>query len=122
MVDTVRPHFLARFGATFILAQFFCSVSAPAAVLDGREFFLDPSKGNCAACHQVPGDKSVSSKSRIGPELVDMKLRYSDRTQLRAAIWNLGEKNPGTIMPPYGKHRILTETEIDAVVQYLETL
>jgi L-cysteine S-thiosulfotransferase len=90
--------------------------------MDGRELFLDIRKGNCVSCHQVPGDSAVTGKSRIGPELVGMKQRYSDRVLLRAAIWNLSEKVPGTVMPPYGKHRILTETEIDAVVRYLESL
>ena len=98
------------------------TVSAQTAAVDGRQLFLDVRKGNCAACHQVPGDSSIAGKSRIGPELAGIKQRYSDRALLRAAIWDLSEKIPGTIMPPYGKHRILTETEIDAVVRYLETL
>ena len=30
--------------------------------------------------------------------------------------------NPDTIMPPYGRHRILTEEEIDRVVDYVQGL
>ena len=95
---------------------------AHAATLDGRELFLDPRKGNCVACHQVPGVPSVKGKFRIGPELEGVKQRFPDRSQLRATIWDLSDSQPNTLMPPYGKHRILTETEIDAVVRYLETL
>jgi cytochrome c5 len=29
---------------------------------------------------------------------------------------------PNTIMPPYGKNRILSDDEIDALVIYLETI
>ncbi len=121
MVTFIRRYSF-RFGAPLILLCSLFTVSVQAAGDAGRELFLDSRKGNCAACHQAPGDTSITSKSRIGPELVSMKQRYTDRALLRAAIWNLSEKIPGTIMPPYGKHRILTETEIDAVVRYLETL
>lgn len=90
--------------------------------IDGRELFTDVRKGNCVACHQIPGDSLASGKIRIGPDLAGIKARYPDRARLRAAVWDQSETLPNTIMPPYGKHRILTETEIDAVVGYLETL
>ena len=98
----------------------FGGVSAQTATVDGRAIFLDARKGNCAACHQVRGDPAVSGKSRLGPDLTGNNARFPDRSQLRAAIWDLSAKLPGTIMPPYGKHRILTEGEIDALVRYLE--
>ena len=94
---------------------------AQTAPLDGRTLFLDARKGNCAACHQDSGDPSPKGKSNIGLALAELKKRDPDRAQLRAAIWDLSEKRPNTIMPPYGKHRILTEIEIDAVVRYLES-
>ena len=52
-----------------------------------------------------------------------IKQKYpapTDRARLREAIWNMSKTKPDTIMPPYGKHRILSESEIDAVVEYLE--
>ena len=30
--------------------------------------------------------------------------------------------NPDTVMPPFGKHKILTDQEIDNIVDYLYTL
>lgn len=117
---------LRRFGckraAALIVAWVFGGADAQTATVNGRVLFLDARKGNCVACHQVPGVPSAIGKSSVGPELMEMKKRYPDRTLLRAAIWDLSEKLPDTIMPPYGKHRILTETEIDEVVRYLETL
>ncbi|MEO8103495.1 MAG: sulfur oxidation c-type cytochrome SoxX [Betaproteobacteria bacterium] len=83
---------------------------------------LDARKGNCVACHYVPGIPSVPVKGALGPDLSEIRKRYPDRGQLRAAIWDLSERLPNTIMPPYGKHRILAEAEIDAVVRYLESL
>jgi L-cysteine S-thiosulfotransferase len=88
----------------------------------GRAIFLDERKGNCAACHKVPNDAAVKTKSNIGMPLEAVKARYPDRVKLRDAIWDLSKTVPNTIMPPYGKNRILSDDEIDALVIYLETI
>ena len=103
--------------AAFVLAQ-----TAP---LDGRALFIDQRKGNCTACHKTPTDALLKSASTIGPALESIKQKYAtpaDRVRLREAIRDISNSNPDTIMPPYGKHRILTEVEINAIVVYLETL
>ena len=100
-------------------------VSALTAPRDGRALFIDQHKGNCAACHKTPTDILLKTVSTIGPPLESIKQKYPlpvDRGRLRDAIRDLSKTNPDTIMPPYGKHRILTEAEIDAIVTYLETL
>ena len=88
----------------------------------GRAIFLDERKGNCAACHKAPNDPTVKTKSNIGMPLEAVKTRYPDRAKLRDAIWDLSKSTPNTIMPPYGKNRILSGDEIDALVIYLETI
>jgi L-cysteine S-thiosulfotransferase len=90
--------------------------------INGREIFLDERKGNCAACHKVPNDTGIASQSNIGPSLQAVKSRFPDRAKLREAIWDYSKLKPTTIMPPYGKHRILTDAEIDALVIYLESI
>lgn len=85
----------------------------------GKEVAYDRKKGNCLACHMTgdgvsPGD--------IGPPLIAMKARFPDRAKLRAQIWDPQVANPGTRMPPFGKHQALSEAEIDAIVDYLYTL
>lgn len=100
-------------------------VSAQSSPAEGRALFIAERKGNCSACHKTPTDVSLKSASGIGPPLESIRQKYpgvADRARLRDAIVDLSKREPGTIMPPYGKHRILTETEIDAVVAYLETL
>jgi sulfur-oxidizing protein SoxX len=91
----------------------------PAAIERGREIAHDVYKGNCLACHQIPGDPSAVSMANIGPPLVAMRARFPDRAQLRAQIWDSTARNPLTVMPPFGKHRVLTEEEIDLVVEYI---
>ncbi len=88
----------------------------------GRAIFLDERKGNCAACHKAPNDAAIKTKSNIGMPLEAVKARYPDRAKLRDAIWDLSKSVPNTIMPPYGKNRILSDDEIDSLVIYLETI
>jgi sulfur-oxidizing protein SoxX len=88
----------------------------------GARLAQDVAKGNCLACHAMPGDASAVTSANIGPPLVAMRARFPDREQLRRQVWDAGRTNPDTVMPPYGKHQILTAEEIDLIVDYLYTL
>lgn len=90
-----------------------------AAVAQGRAVAFDRSKGNCLACHAM-GDGTLAGT--VGPPMVQMRLRFPDRAVLREQLWDAGKRNPNTLMPPFGRHEILTEEEIDRVVDYLYTL
>lgn len=92
---------------------------AMSAVDEGKEIAFDNKKGNCLACHQIAGGQLAGD---IGPPLVAMQARYPDKAKLRAQIWDASKANPSTIMPPFGRHKILTETEIDKVVEFVHTL
>ena len=91
----------------------------PADIDKGREIAFEPKKGNCLACHVIAGGNSPGS---AGPRLVSMKARYPDREKLRQQIWDSRGNDPHTLMPPFGKFRILTEQEIERVIDYLYTL
>jgi len=86
------------------------------AISAGREIAMDRTKGNCIACHVLPGGDSPGA---IGPPLVAMQARYPDKQKLRAQIYDATVANPGTSMPPFGKHGILTEEEFNEVVEYI---
>jgi sulfur-oxidizing protein SoxX len=85
----------------------------------GREIAHDVYLGNCLACHRIPGDPSAVSMATIGPPIVDMRKRYPERAVLRAQIWDPTQRNPHTVMPPFGRHGVLSEREIDLVVDYI---
>lgn len=89
--------------------------------MPGQEIAFDNKKGNCLACHAMPGTKGEMAGS-IAPPLIAMKLRFPDRAKLRAQVWDATAANPQTSMPPIGKHKILTEAEIDQVVEFIYTL
>lgn len=115
----------ARLIVGLCVAVSFAQAMAQTTSQNGRALFIEERKGNCIACHKTPTDASLKSASSIGPALESIKQKYptpADRLRLRDAVRDLSKTNPATIMPPYGKHHILTEAEIDAIVAYLETL
>jgi len=93
--------------------------SADAGKATGQQLAHDVYKGNCLACHQIPGDPSAVSLANIGPPLVHVRARFPDRAVLRSQVWDSRARNPQTVMPPFGKHRVLTEDEIDLIVDYI---
>jgi sulfur-oxidizing protein SoxX len=88
-------------------------------VEQGKNIAFDRKKGNCLACHQIEGG---SLAGNIGPPLVAMKARFPDKSKLRAQIWDSNKNNPNSMMPPFGRQRILSESEIDKIVEFIYTL
>ena len=85
----------------------------------GKQLAMARAKGNCLACHafddgELPGN--------VGPPLMYMQQRFPDRAALYEQIWDATARNPDTLMPPFGKHGILTEEEIGLIVEYLHSL
>jgi sulfur-oxidizing protein SoxX len=103
-------------------APTYAGASLQERIEQGRQLAHDFNKGNCLACHTAPRDKSAVTLANIAPPLVMMRERFPDREALRRQIWDPMERNPNTVMPPFGKHRILTEEEIELVIDYLYTL
>lgn len=94
-------------------------VAAPAApAMTGQQLAFDKNKGNCLSCHVIE-DPKADSPGNVGPALVGLKERYPDRAKLRAQIWDATVANPNTAMPPMGRNKIMTEAEIDLVVDYI---
>jgi L-cysteine S-thiosulfotransferase len=48
--------------------------------------------------------------------------KYIDHEKPRAQIRDASVRDRSTRMPPFGRHKILTEQEIDLVVDYVLTL
>lgn len=85
---------------------------------EGRQLAFDRKKGNCLACHQIQGG---SLAGNIGPPLVAMSSRLS-KEELRSQLVDSTERDPNTMMPPFGKHNILTDEEIDKIVEFVYQL
>ena len=102
-----------------IVALLALATAASAAPSAGEKLAFDRGKGNCLTCHEIKGGDSPGN---LGPPLADMKARFPNRADLIAIISDETKRNPQTVMPPFGRNRILTEKEINAIVDFLQTL
>jgi sulfur-oxidizing protein SoxX len=102
-------------GLAFALST---AAQAQSGAAEGQKLAFDRGKGNCLTCHEIKGGDLPGS---IGPKLEDLKSRY-DRAELTAILNDETRRNPQTVMPPFGRNRILTEQEISAIVDFLQTL
>jgi len=101
-----------------LLAGLTAPAHAQSAAADGQKLAFDRGKGNCLTCHVIKGGEYPGT---IGPELSDMKSKYK-RDELVAIVFDETKRNPLTVMPPFGRNRILTDKEINAIVDFLQTL
>ncbi len=85
----------------------------------GKSLAMERSKGNCLACHRIEDGVLPGT---IGPPLLAMKLRFPEREALKQQICDATIRNPHSRMPPYCRHGILTDEEVELIVDYLYTL
>jgi len=118
-------HGIALFVAAVLAGVLFAgdraSAQAPpgqAPAPPGQALAFDRGKGNCLTCHDIKGGDAPGN---LGPPLADMKARFPDRKELAAIVFDETKRNPQTVMPPFGRNLILTESEIDAIVDFLYT-
>lgn len=86
------------------------------------ELFTRPEKGDCIACHRLPEGAGPASRATLGPALTGARMRELGREGIRKAIEDPMRANPDSVMPPYGRHRILEPGEIAQLVEFLHAL
>ncbi|AYQ56201.1 Sulfur oxidation cycle carrier protein SoxY-Cys110-persulfide--sulfur compound transferase, SoxX subunit [Bathymodiolus thermophilus thioautotrophic gill symbiont] len=102
-----------------LASLFIMPLEANAKEMTGKELAFDRKLGNCLACHSV---SDGGQPGNIGPPLLAMKARFPDKAVLRAQIWDATARNPKSLMPPFGKHKMLTENQIDKVTDFIHSL
>jgi sulfur-oxidizing protein SoxX len=95
------------------------AVADSALAAEGKKIAENRKKGNCFTCHDYKGAHLAGN---VGPPLVAMKARFPDKAKLRAQIWDSTKVNPHTMMPPFGKYKVLSDKEIDAITEWVYTL
>jgi len=85
----------------------------------GKDIAYNRSKGNCLACHGFPTLPDAEQTGNSGPPLIAMQARFPDKAVLRAKVWDATATNQASMMPPFGKHQLLTEEEIDKVIDFI---
>ena len=116
---STKPVLLAALALAIGIAVGAGPASAQSAVAEGQKRAFDRGKGNCLTCHEIKGGDLPGT---IGPPLKDIKSKYPDRNELIAILTDETQRNPQTVMPPFGRNRILTDKEINAIVDFLQTL
>ena len=116
-----KPAFVTALALALLIGTLVSASPARAqsAAAEGQKLAFDRGKGNCLTCHEIKGGDLPGT---IGPALADIKSKYPDRKDLVAIVSDETKRNPQTVMPPFGRNRILTEQEINAVVDFLQTL
>jgi len=103
----------------FLTPAAFAADDSPEVIAEGKKLAFDRKKGNCLACHAMD-DGTLAGNG--GPPLVAMKARFPERAKLRAQIWDSTEKNANSLMPPFGRHGILSADEVDKITAYVHSL
>lgn len=82
-------------------------------------------KGNCLACHIMVTPnwpEGFPEGGNTAPPLVAMKARFPDRAKLNAQISDARDANPNSMMPPFKTHGILSDKQIENIIDFLYTL
>lgn len=105
-----------------VLISLLSACTAPAMqqrLAAGKKISFQRSKGNCLACHVIEDGEDPGN---IGPALVDIQAKFNSKEQLKAIIWDATQFNEHTIMPPFGRNKILNSEQLDLVVDYIWSL
>ena len=126
-MHTETPHFNITALVAFVLLTLSCwdfvlADMVKVSVDAGRELAHDYNHGNCLACHSAPSDESAVTRANIAPPFLNMQSRFPNPQVLFDQIWDARKVNPKTVMPPFGANQILTEDQINKIIDYLYTL
>ena len=116
---STKPVLIPALALALLIGAVASSPASAQSAAEGQKLAFDRGKGNCLTCHEIKGGDLPGT---IGPPLVDIKSKYPNRDDLVAIVTDETLRNPQTVMPPFGRNRILTEKEISAVVDFLQTL
>jgi len=84
----------------------------------GKKVAENRKKGNCFTCHSYTGSHLAGN---MGPPLNGISKRKS-RKEIYDQIWDATKANPNTTMPPFGKHEVLSNSDINAITEWVLTL
>ena len=101
------------------------TITAPLAgdAIAGQKLVADRTRGgSCIACHVMGPAGGADLPGNVGPDLSEIGTAGRDDEWLFNYIYDARVYNPGTVMPPWGTHGLLSDSEIADVVAFLKTL
>lgn len=118
-IHRIRRAASVTLAASLLLLATSVVASPDVRVTEGKKLATERGKGNCLACHMIEDGELPGN---LGPPLLAMKARFPERGALRKQICDATVRNPDSRMPPFCRHGILTEDEVELIVDYLYTL
>ncbi len=89
---------------------------AEASISEGKKLALE----FCVACHQFADTNQAGS---LGPPLKSMKSRFPDRKIIYDIIYDPAAAiNAHTMMPPFGRNKLITKEGINKIIDFLYSL
>ncbi len=82
----------------------------------GRQIAQARDRGNCLACHVMPGGSQPGSR---GPDLSHFGSSGRSEADAYTMVYDMRTVNPETLMPPFGTNEVLTDQELRDVVAFL---
>ncbi|MFO1267418.1 MAG: sulfur oxidation c-type cytochrome SoxX [Rubrivivax sp.] len=82
----------------------------------GRQIAQARNRGNCLACHVMPGGTQPGSR---GPDLSRFGSSGRSAAEAYAMVYDMRTVNAETLMPPFGTNEVLTDQELRDVVAFL---
>jgi len=107
------------------LAAFGMSAAAHAAdsasdIAAGKEIAFGLKEGNCVACHNLPGAAMAGNVGpRLGPWVHGV---FHSESELVKYLYDPQAKFAHTVMPEFGKNKMLTEEQLEQVSAYVWSL
>jgi len=107
-----RLFFIIVLYSSFIITPVFAGTSVTQGDKLAKEF--------CIACHLFTGTEQAGS---LGPPLKAMRARFPDRNSIYKIIYDPAVAlKPHTMMPPFGRNKLLTKEEINKIIDFLYSL
>ncbi|MDD3761108.1 MAG: sulfur oxidation c-type cytochrome SoxX [Acidithiobacillus sp.] len=110
-------------GALLLVATAASAAPAVNNIEAGRALAFDRAKGNCLACHALPGGTQAGN---VGPALpmkgVTFQQMFQSKEKLVAFLSDPEKLFPYANMPEFGKNKVLTHQELEQVADYLWSL
>ena len=89
----------------------------------GKAIAFNRAQGNCLACHALPGGTMAGN---VGPALpmqgVTFQQMFQTKEKLVAFLGDPEKLFPYANMPEFGKNKVLTQTQLEQVADYLWSL
>lgn len=106
--------------AAFGVSTFAHAAASASDVAAGKKIAFGTKLGNCVACHSLPGAAMAGNVGpRLGPWVHGV---FHSESDLVKYLYDPQAKFEHTVMPEFGKNKMLTDEQLQQVAAYVWSL